>query len=109
MAFPASPINGQTTTVNGILYTYDSTQTAWVRTSTSVGGDVNAINGNFSGNISVTGNSTITGNSTFASNVTVTGSNTTLSNTTVTGNLTINGNINSRSLAALMAAMAGAS
>jgi hypothetical protein len=34
--FPSSPTNGQTTIVNGITYTYDSTQTAWVRTNTSV-------------------------------------------------------------------------
>ena len=30
--WPVSPTNGQTTTVNGIVYTYNTTQTAWVRT-----------------------------------------------------------------------------
>jgi len=31
MAFPASPSNGDQTTVNGVLYEYNSTKTAWVR------------------------------------------------------------------------------
>ena len=31
--FPGSPTNGQTTVVNGITYTYNSSQTAWIRTS----------------------------------------------------------------------------
>lgn len=37
MAFPTSPINGQSATVNGIAYTYNSTKTAWVRVSSSSG------------------------------------------------------------------------
>ncbi len=35
MGFPSTPSNGQTATVNGILYTYSSARTAWVRTSTN--------------------------------------------------------------------------
>jgi len=35
MAFPVSPINGQQATVNGIIYTYNSTKTAWLRTTTA--------------------------------------------------------------------------
>lgn len=31
--FPVSPTNGQTAVVNNITYTYDSAQTAWLRTS----------------------------------------------------------------------------
>jgi hypothetical protein len=31
MAFPTSPTNGQTTTVNGITYVYNSTRNAWKR------------------------------------------------------------------------------
>lgn len=54
--FPASPTNGQTTTVNGILYTYNSSQTAWIRTNASPANDVT-----FSGNINATGNVIITG------------------------------------------------
>jgi cytoskeletal protein CcmA (bactofilin family) len=33
MAFPSSPDNGQQVTVNDILYTYNSTKTAWIRTT----------------------------------------------------------------------------
>jgi len=37
MAFPISPTNGQTTTVNNIIYTYDSATNSWtVVTTTSV-------------------------------------------------------------------------
>ncbi len=31
--FPNAPTNGQTAVVNNITYTYNSTQTAWIRTS----------------------------------------------------------------------------
>ena len=36
MTFPASPINGATTTVNGILYIYDSTKNSWKRSPASI-------------------------------------------------------------------------
>lgn len=32
MSFPVSPVNGQTTSTNGIVYTYNSTNSAWKRT-----------------------------------------------------------------------------
>jgi hypothetical protein len=44
MTFPVSPTNGQVTTVNGITYTYNSTDNAWSRTAQPVG------------NLTVTGN-----------------------------------------------------
>lgn len=31
MAFPISPTNGQTTTINGVTYTYDSSTASWTR------------------------------------------------------------------------------
>jgi hypothetical protein len=31
MAFPTSPVNGQSATLNGILYTYNSATTSWTR------------------------------------------------------------------------------
>ena len=34
MAFPTSPVNNQQATVNGITYTYNSTDSAWYRTGT---------------------------------------------------------------------------
>ena len=54
MNFPAGPSNGQTTTINGIVYVYDATKTAWKRSTSPIG------------NLTVTGNITtsniITGN-----------------------------------------------
>lgn len=38
MAFPASPVHGQSAVVNNITYTYNSTNTAWTRVLTSVTG-----------------------------------------------------------------------
>ena len=39
MAFPAGPTNGQQTTVNGVVYTYNSTLTAWT-VGTNPGGNI---------------------------------------------------------------------
>ena len=54
MNFPADPINGQTTTINGIVYIYDSTKTAWKR-STSFAGNLTILGNITSANV-VTGN-----------------------------------------------------
>lgn len=43
MAFPSSPTNGQQTTVNGVVYTYSSSLTAWTVT-TSTGANISANN-----------------------------------------------------------------
>jgi len=43
MSFPANPSNGQTYTINGIIYVYDSVDDSWTRlgsTATSNGGQV---------------------------------------------------------------------
>ena len=37
MAFPTSPTNGQQTTQNGIIYTYNSTLTVWALTTSTTG------------------------------------------------------------------------
>ncbi|CAB4132925.1 hypothetical protein UFOVP257_20 [uncultured Caudovirales phage] len=45
MAFPTSPVNGQTTTVNGITYVFNSTNNAWKRqalTDITVTGNITA-------------------------------------------------------------------
>ena len=55
MAFPAGLSNGQTTTINGVVYVYSATDNAWTRVSTPFGNL--AINGNLSANIA-----TFTGN-----------------------------------------------
>jgi hypothetical protein len=43
MAFPTSPTNGQQATVNGVIYIYDSTLTAWTVT-TNIGANISANN-----------------------------------------------------------------
>lgn len=37
MAFPASPVNGQTAVVNGISYVYNSSSSSWTRSNTNTG------------------------------------------------------------------------
>ena len=67
MAFPVSPTNGQTATVNGITYVYSSTYGSWTRTSSSLSslpslyivGNVNA--GNVTANSGTVSTSTTTG------------------------------------------------
>jgi hypothetical protein len=61
MAFPSSPVNGQQTTVNGVVYTYSTALTAW--TVTSSGGSLTlATSAVISGNVTA-GNLTVsTGN-----------------------------------------------
>jgi hypothetical protein len=54
MNFPADPINGQVTTVNGIVYIYDGTKTAWKR-STSFAGNLTILGNITSANV-ITGN-----------------------------------------------------
>jgi hypothetical protein len=64
MAFPSSPTNGQTATVNSISYVYNSTTNAWTRTFSSspnlyIVGNVNA--GNVTANSGIVSTSTTTG------------------------------------------------
>lgn len=50
MTFPVSPANGATTTVNGILYIYDSAKNAWKRSPIAIG-DIQANLGTVTTNI----------------------------------------------------------
>jgi hypothetical protein len=64
MAFPVSPTNGQTATVNNITYVYNSTHGSWTRTSSPllslyIVGNVNA--GNVTANSGTVSTSTTTG------------------------------------------------
>ena len=61
MSWPTSPTNGQTTTINGIIYVYNSAKNAWGPASvTSVSTIV--YSGNVqAGNIFTSGNITLTG------------------------------------------------
>lgn len=123
MTFPTNPTNGQAVTLNGVEYTYNSTKTAWLKTTAGSG----TVPATVSGTLTVTGNANvgnlgtataiittaniITINSGLAqngnSNVSiVTNGNVTISATgtanvvsvantgaTVTGNITLSGNI----------------
>ena len=71
MSFPISPTNGQQTVLNGITYTFNSTDNAWVR----VVGTLTSVN-----NLAISGST--------ASTSTTTGA------LTVTGGVGIGGNIN---------------
>ena len=50
MAFPTGPANGQTTTINGVIYTYNDANGTWSVTSTGTG--------TIGGSLSLTGNLT---------------------------------------------------
>ena len=51
MAFPSSPANNQTNVINGITYTYNSTNTTWTRLTTT-GANVSAYYGTFTATLS---------------------------------------------------------
>jgi hypothetical protein len=62
--FPTSPTNGQTANVDGIQYTYSSSQTAWVRSGTFVGNAIaNTVtaSGNITANFFIGNGSQLTG------------------------------------------------
>ena len=84
MAFPVSPINGQTATVNGVVYTYSTSIGAWAVTTSNAGditantiSSTGAINGGSTisavGNI--TGGNLITGGGLATNGITNTGGN----------------------------------
>ena len=79
MAWPVGPSNGATTTVNGILYVYNSTSGSWSPTASSAT-DFNVGNITATGNLS-SSNYSDAGNLTVGGNLTVTGV------TTLTGGL----------------------
>ena len=72
MAFPTSPTNGQTTTVNGITYVYNSTNNAWKRqtlTDISITGNLIAAGNLISANVSVSNGVNFSDGSRFATAV----------------------------------------
>jgi hypothetical protein len=90
MAFPTSPTNGQTSTQNGILYTYESATRSWTRSPITLSNYVS--NGNSNVNI-LTSNGNITmsvGGTSNIVNITSTGINIAGYANLSTGNLTAN-------------------
>ena len=66
MAFPVSPVNNQTATVNGINYIYSSANSSWTRVPyTSVSATTITATGNISANYFVGNGSSLTGISSF--------------------------------------------
>lgn len=60
--FPTSPIDGESVTVNGIVYTYNSSKAAWKRTVSTinnldVSGNITTVGNVTAGNITATSNS----------------------------------------------------
>jgi hypothetical protein len=88
MPFPTSPTNGQTYTVNGIIYVYSSTKTAWQIQSSG----------------SATVPTTVGGNLSVANTLTVTG-NSTISNISASGTLSVTGNANVGNIGAARAVL----
>lgn len=78
MAFPTNPTNGQTTTINGVTYTYSTALTAW--TVTSSGGSLTSASA-----LSVTGN--VTGGNVLSDGISSATSNIVGGNITTTGQL----------------------
>jgi len=103
MAFPTSPTNGQTATVNGVVYTYNSTLTAWT-VGTEPGGNVSGNVLNITSSASIGTTLIVTGNIT-GGNVAVTGVST-AANYSATGNIT-GGNIVTGGVVKLAAANGG--
>lgn len=92
MSFPTSPTDGQTTTINGVTYTYSSASASWTKTTSGS----STLASSVSGTLTVTGGTTlsstlgVTGVTTLSSNLNVTGTTALSSNLTVTGGTTIN-------------------
>jgi hypothetical protein len=85
MAFPSSPTNGQTATINGIVYTYNSTDGSWVPiTAGSVNATVLTTTGGTVSTLTVTGAFNATLSTAAQPNITSIGS---LSNLIVSGNV----------------------
>ena len=103
MAFPSSPLDGATTTINGITYVYSSTLGAWsIQSSSTSAPSISTTNITLTGNLSATGNVTASGN---LSGVLVAGTLSTAAqpNITSTGtltSLTVTGNVSSGNLIA---------
>jgi len=99
MAFPTSPTNGQTATVNGVVYTYNSTLTAWT-VGTEPGGNISGNVLNITSNASIGTTLIVTGNITGGnvSGTALTGTLATAAQTNITsvgtlGALAVSGNV----------------
>ena len=56
MSWPTNPTNGQTTTINGVVYVYNSTKNAWGPASLAAVSTINYTGNVAAANVNVTGN-----------------------------------------------------
>ena len=56
MSWPTNPVNGQTTTINGVVYSYNSTKNAWGPAAVSSVATINYTGNVTAANVNVTGN-----------------------------------------------------
>jgi hypothetical protein len=96
MGFPTSPTNGQTATVNGVLYTYNSTLTAWT-VGTEPGANLSGNNINVTSSAAVGTTLTVTGATTLSSTLGVTGT-VTVGNILTGGLISATGNVSGSNL-----------
>lgn len=73
MSFPSGPTNGQVATVNGISFTYNSTNKAWTRNTLvgSIGGPVTVANLTCSGLTTLTQTTELASNIAYTANTTI--------------------------------------
>lgn len=101
MAFPINPIDGQTTVVNGITYTYSAAQTAWDVTSsggaltvaTEISAQGNIVGGVFYAN-TITAIGNVEGGNLILTGTLESGPQDITGDVTVAGNVNVTGNLN---------------
>jgi hypothetical protein len=96
MGFPTDPTNGQTATVNGVLYTYNSTLTAWT-VGPEPGANLSGNNINVTSSAAVGTTLTVTGAVNFSSTLGVT-ANVTGGNVLTGGLISATGNVSGGNL-----------
>lgn len=101
MTFPTNPTNGQSVTLNGVELTYNSTKTAWVKTTSGSG----TVPATVSGTLTVTGNANV-GNLGTGGLIVATG-NVTGGNLVTSGVLSVTGNANVGNLGTAGSATSG--
>jgi len=96
MAFPSSPADGATTTINGVTYTYSSASGTWSKTTSGS----STLASSVSGTLGVTGATTlsstlgVTGAATLSNTLGVSGATTLSSTLAVTGATTLSSTLN---------------
>ena len=83
MSFPTNPVNNQQATVNGINYIYSTAATAWT-VLTNAGTNISALDGSFTGNVTISNGLVVQGNISTNGTITAAGINLVASSTPIT-------------------------